>query len=43
VPWVFDVYCYLITRGATPDEASKAMSEFVDELIKTKARRLEKA
>ena len=43
VPWVLDVYCYLVQRGTSPDRAAKAMSDFVDDLIATKARRLERA
>ena len=43
VPWVLDVYWHLVNRGATPDQASQAMSEFVDDLIATKIRRPERA
>jgi hypothetical protein len=34
--WLLDVYNYLIDHGASPDDAIKAMSLFVDEIITMK-------
>ena len=34
--WLLDVYNYLIAHGASPDDAIKAMSLFVDEIITMK-------
>jgi len=34
--WLLDVYNHLIDHGASPDDAIKAMSLFVDEIIAMK-------
>ena len=37
--WLLDVYYHLIAHGASPDDAIKAMSLFVDEIIAMKLAR----
>jgi hypothetical protein len=34
--WLLDVYYHLITSGATPDEASDALEQFVDDICAMK-------
>ncbi|MGY3615634.1 hypothetical protein [Bradyrhizobium sp. USDA 10063] len=36
--WLLDVYHHLLAEGASPEDAIKAISSFVDEIIATKAR-----
>jgi hypothetical protein len=38
-PWVLDVYYYLIGHGASRDDAVKAMTFFVDDIIAIKRMR----
>jgi predicted secreted protein len=35
--WVLEVYYHLLSLGVSPDDATKAMNAFVDEIIAMKA------